>query len=105
MHTHTHSMPPPPSPARLQYCAGGQRTVDDCARTEEACSQPGVTFTSEGQGRLPANSECSRLPTPHWNGGRGSLMSYCHRFGLDEMAFTFGEAPWQQGWGSLRLQA
>lgn len=98
-------MPPPPSPARLQYCAGGQRTVDDCARTEEACSQPGVTFTSEGQGRLPANSECSRLPTPHWNGGRGSLMSYCHRFGLDEMAFTFGEAPWQQGWGSLRLQA
>lgn len=52
--------------------------ADDCARSETSCRQPNVAFTAAtGQGRLPLDSECTKLPTPHFNGGRGTLMSYC----------------------------
>ncbi|PRW58296.1 Pry1p [Chlorella sorokiniana] len=57
------------NPSAVTWCnlGGDANTVDNCVASEAACPQTNV-------GKLPT---CG-TPTPYFNGGPGTIMSYCH---------------------------
>lgn len=77
-HTAASTLKPTCLFSRLCSCnipEGDPDTIDDCYKSA-VCPQPGAVFENPPVGQLPS---CTVDPSPLFNGGKGTIMSYCHQ--------------------------